>query len=300
MKLFNTLTKNVEEFVPNVEGKVNMYTCGPTVYHFAHIGNLRSYIMEDVLEKMFRYAGYDVKRVMNITDVGHLSSDADEGEDDEEQEEAVEDEDPATEPDPEEEPEPVESDESRRNRRLAAEFLKLAQARGYKSAEEMLADETGGSVKEIEDRVSSKEMTDEEKIAAYDKMMAEKKSAKLEKEGKAVHDRLLAQIHKEFPETVGTLKNLDKVPNAERFRELVLKKGLTGDEAYAICAAKVIRAVAAKAAKPSGKEHIRPDSRKASGNATAVSSSDMAQYRSMFPELSDAQIRAMYARTSKT
>ena len=81
MKLFNTLTKNVEEFVPNVEGKVNMYTCGPTVYHFAHIGNLRSYIMEDVLEKMFRYAGYEVKRVMNITDVGHLSSDADEGED---------------------------------------------------------------------------------------------------------------------------------------------------------------------------------------------------------------------------
>ena len=81
MKLFNTLTKNVEEFVPNVEGKVNMYTCGPTVYHFAHIGNLRSYIMEDVLEKILRYADYDVKRVMNITDVGHLSSDADEGED---------------------------------------------------------------------------------------------------------------------------------------------------------------------------------------------------------------------------
>ncbi len=81
MKLFNTLTRNIEEFVPNVEGKVNMYTCGPTVYHFAHIGNLRSYIMEDVLEKTFRYAGYDVKRVMNITDVGHLSSDADTGED---------------------------------------------------------------------------------------------------------------------------------------------------------------------------------------------------------------------------
>lgn len=81
MKLYNTLTKNVEEFVPNVEGKVNMYTCGPTVYHFAHIGNLRSYIMEDVLEKILRYAGYDVKRVMNITDVGHLSSDADTGED---------------------------------------------------------------------------------------------------------------------------------------------------------------------------------------------------------------------------
>ena len=81
MKLYNTLTKKVEEFVPNVEGKVNMYTCGPTVYHFAHIGNLRSYIMEDVLEKTLRYAGYDVKRVMNITDVGHLSSDADTGED---------------------------------------------------------------------------------------------------------------------------------------------------------------------------------------------------------------------------
>ena len=81
MKLYNTLTKNVEDFVPNVEGKVNMYTCGPTVYHFAHIGNLRSYIMEDVLEKILRYAGYDVKRVMNITDVGHLSSDADTGED---------------------------------------------------------------------------------------------------------------------------------------------------------------------------------------------------------------------------
>ena len=58
-----------------------MYTCGPTVYHYAHIGNLRSYIMEDVLEKYLRYAGYQVDRVMNITDVGHLSSDADTGED---------------------------------------------------------------------------------------------------------------------------------------------------------------------------------------------------------------------------
>ena len=81
MQIFNTLTRKVEPFVPNVDGKVNMYTCGPTVYHFAHIGNLRSYIMEDVLEKTLRYAGYDVKRVMNITDVGHLSSDADTGED---------------------------------------------------------------------------------------------------------------------------------------------------------------------------------------------------------------------------
>ena len=79
--LYNTLTKKVDKFIPNEDGKASMYTCGPTVYHFAHIGNLRSYIMEDVLEKTLRYAGYDVKRVMNITDVGHLSSDADTGED---------------------------------------------------------------------------------------------------------------------------------------------------------------------------------------------------------------------------
>ena len=81
MKIYNTLTKRVEDFKPNEEGKVAMYTCGPTVYHYAHIGNLRSYIMEDVLEKTLRYIGYDVKRVMNITDVGHLTSDADTGED---------------------------------------------------------------------------------------------------------------------------------------------------------------------------------------------------------------------------
>ena len=81
MKLYNSLTRTRDEFVPNEPGKVKMYTCGPTVYHFAHIGNLRSYIMEDVLEKYLRYAGYDVTRVMNITDVGHLTSDADEGED---------------------------------------------------------------------------------------------------------------------------------------------------------------------------------------------------------------------------
>ena len=81
MYFYNTLTKKAEQFVPNEDGKVAMYTCGPTVYHFAHIGNLRSYIMEDLLEKTLRYIGYDVKRVMNITDVGHLSSDADTGED---------------------------------------------------------------------------------------------------------------------------------------------------------------------------------------------------------------------------
>lgn len=81
LSLYNTLTRKVEQFIPNEEGKVAMYTCGPTVYHFAHIGNLRSYIMEDLLEKTLRYIGYHVKRVMNITDVGHLSSDADTGED---------------------------------------------------------------------------------------------------------------------------------------------------------------------------------------------------------------------------
>ena len=81
MQIYNSLTRKKEEFVPNVAGKVSMYTCGPTVYHFAHIGNLRSYIMEDVLEKYLRYGGLDVTRVMNITDVGHLSSDADTGED---------------------------------------------------------------------------------------------------------------------------------------------------------------------------------------------------------------------------
>ncbi|MEE3468060.1 MAG: cysteine--tRNA ligase [Eubacterium sp.] len=81
IKLYNTLGKTVQEFTPINEGKVSMYTCGPTVYHFAHIGNLRTYIMEDVLEKTLRYIGYDVKRVMNITDVGHLSSDGDTGED---------------------------------------------------------------------------------------------------------------------------------------------------------------------------------------------------------------------------
>ncbi len=81
MKLYNSATRRKEDFIPREEGKVKMYTCGPTVYHFAHIGNLRSYIMEDVLEKLLRYAGYDVTRVMNITDVGHLASDADTGED---------------------------------------------------------------------------------------------------------------------------------------------------------------------------------------------------------------------------
>ena len=81
MYLYNSATHKKEEFKTHTPGRVEMYTCGPTVYHFAHIGNLRSYIMEDVLEKFLRWSGYDVHRVMNITDVGHLTSDADEGED---------------------------------------------------------------------------------------------------------------------------------------------------------------------------------------------------------------------------
>ena len=81
MYLYNSLTRTKDEFVPNEPGKVSMYTCGPTVYHFAHIGNLRTYIMEDILDRYLRYSGYEVTRVMNITDVGHLTSDADTGED---------------------------------------------------------------------------------------------------------------------------------------------------------------------------------------------------------------------------
>ncbi len=81
MYLYNSLSHKKELFVPNNPDVVKMYTCGPTVYHFAHIGNLRTYIMEDVLEKSLRYLGYNVLRVMNITDVGHLASDADTGED---------------------------------------------------------------------------------------------------------------------------------------------------------------------------------------------------------------------------
>lgn len=80
MNIYNTLTRKIEKFIPNGE-RVKMYTCGPTVYHYAHIGNLRTYIMEDILEKTLLYNNYKVDRVMNITDVGHLSSDSDSGDD---------------------------------------------------------------------------------------------------------------------------------------------------------------------------------------------------------------------------
>ena len=81
MKIYNTLTKKQEEFIPHQENIVNLYTCGPTVYSYAHIGNLRTYIFEDILEKSLKFLGYDVNRVMNITDIGHLENDSDTGED---------------------------------------------------------------------------------------------------------------------------------------------------------------------------------------------------------------------------
>ena len=81
LKLYNTLTRKKEEFIPIKKGTVKMYSCGPTVYNYAHIGNMRAYIFMDTLRKVLKYNGYKVKHVMNITDVGHLVSDADEGED---------------------------------------------------------------------------------------------------------------------------------------------------------------------------------------------------------------------------
>ena len=81
MKIFNTLTRKKEEFIPIDKKEVRLYSCGPTVYYFAHIGNLRAYLFMDNLRRVLKYNGYNLKHVMNITDVGHLVSDADEGED---------------------------------------------------------------------------------------------------------------------------------------------------------------------------------------------------------------------------
>src|SRR3989338_11384122 len=81
MKLYNTLTRKKQEFKPIKKNQASFYSCGPTVYNYAHIGNLRSYIFADILQRVLEYNGYKVKRVMNITDVGHLTSDADTGED---------------------------------------------------------------------------------------------------------------------------------------------------------------------------------------------------------------------------
>ncbi len=81
LKIYNTLTRKKEEFVPLKEGKATMYSCGPTVYSYAHIGNLRTYLFMDTFRRVLKYDGYKLKGVMNITDVGHLLSDGDEGED---------------------------------------------------------------------------------------------------------------------------------------------------------------------------------------------------------------------------
>ena len=81
LHLYNSLNRRKAEFKPVQPGKVGLYTCGPTVYNFAHIGNLRTYIFEDILKRVLKYNGYRVKHVMNITDVGHLTGDRDMGED---------------------------------------------------------------------------------------------------------------------------------------------------------------------------------------------------------------------------
>ena len=81
MRIYNTLTRKIEEFIPHEKNKVKMYTCGPTVYHYAHIGNIRNYIGHDILYRTLKFLGYEVTRAMNITDVGHLSSDGDTGDD---------------------------------------------------------------------------------------------------------------------------------------------------------------------------------------------------------------------------
>src|SRR2546430_5626746 len=82
LRIYNTLTRKIEEFKPLQDNKVGLYTCGPTVYHYAHIGNLRTYIFEDVLRRVLEMDGYEVQHVMNITDDGHLTNDEiDSGED---------------------------------------------------------------------------------------------------------------------------------------------------------------------------------------------------------------------------
>ncbi|MFW5712776.1 MAG: cysteine--tRNA ligase [Spirochaetota bacterium] len=81
LRLYNTMSRKIEDFYTVEPGKAKMYTCGPTVYNYAHIGNLRTYVFEDVLRRVLEYVGYEVEHVMNVTDVGHLTDDADQGED---------------------------------------------------------------------------------------------------------------------------------------------------------------------------------------------------------------------------
>ena len=81
ISLYNTLTRKKEKFTPIKDGSVGIYACGPTVYKYAHIGNMRTYIFEDTLVRIFKYLGYKINYVMNVTDVGHLVSDGDDGDD---------------------------------------------------------------------------------------------------------------------------------------------------------------------------------------------------------------------------
>ncbi|MBQ8013147.1 MAG: cysteine--tRNA ligase, partial [Treponema sp.] len=81
LRLFNTMGRTMQDFVPVHENHVGFYGCGPTVYNYAHIGNLRAYVFLDILDKTLSYLGYDITHVMNITDVGHLTGDSDEGDD---------------------------------------------------------------------------------------------------------------------------------------------------------------------------------------------------------------------------
>ena len=81
LRLFNSLTRQLEDFKPVRDGEASVYTCGPTVYNFQHIGNMRAYIFADTLGRVLSYKGYKLKHVINITDVGHLTSDADAGDD---------------------------------------------------------------------------------------------------------------------------------------------------------------------------------------------------------------------------
>ena len=81
LKLFNSLTRQLEPFVPIHDGEAKVYSCGPTVYNYQHIGNMRAYVFADTLGRVLSYKGYDLTHVINITDVGHLTSDADVGED---------------------------------------------------------------------------------------------------------------------------------------------------------------------------------------------------------------------------
>ncbi len=81
MRIYNTLSRTTEELKPIKDGEIRLYTCGPTVYHYYHIGNLRNAVFNDILRRSLTSSGFEVKHVMNITDVGHLVSDSDEGED---------------------------------------------------------------------------------------------------------------------------------------------------------------------------------------------------------------------------